>query len=115
MKHPAGHLPVYEALYALNQGFEQALVNFARLQQLGMFQQRDLQNVFRVFVRSTRAWVNLKVVETLQSREQDDWTRLSQLHQDTLMKAKLFVVKKPRKAAGKKRRRKQPGAGSEPV
>src|ERR1700687_5560552 len=113
MKYPAGRLPVYEALFAFNQGFEQVLVHFERLRELGMFQKRELENIFRVFLRSTRAWVNMKVVETLQPRERDDWTHLSQLHNDTLMEAKLLLAKMRRKAAGKKGQRKRRRAKSE--
>jgi len=115
MKHRAGHLPVYEALYAFNQGFEQVLVHFERLQKLGMFPQREIENIFLVFLRSTRAWANMKVVEALQPREQDDWTHLNQLNKDTLIEAKLFLAKKRRELAGKKGQRKRRRAKSEGV
>ena len=48
MKYPAGRLPVYETLFALNRDFEQVLAHFERLQKLGMFHQRELGNIFRV-------------------------------------------------------------------
>ncbi len=115
MKYPSGRLPVYETLFALNRDFEQVLVHFERLQELGMFQQRDLVNIFRVIVHSTRAWANMKVVETLQPRERDDWTHLSQLHKDTLMEAKLLLAKMRREAAGKRGQRKRRRAKSEGV
>ena len=57
----------------------------------------------------------MKVVETLQPREQDDWTHLTQIHKDTLIEAKLFLAKMRRKAAGKKGQRKRRRAKSEGV
>jgi len=113
MTHRATREPVYESLNALNHDFECVLAELARLHELGMFN-RDLANILRIVVKETRAWANFELVEILQQREQADWTRFGRLHNDTLNKAKSFLAKR-RKAAGKKRRRKPRGAGSEEV
>ena len=116
MNHPAGKLVVYETLYALNRDFEQVLAHLERLQELGMFQQQDLENIFPVIVQETRAWANMELVEALQPREQDDWTHFNRLHTDVLNEAELFLKKKKRrKAAEKKGRRKRGGAEAEEV
>jgi len=114
MNDPAGRLPVYESLYALNRDFEQVLADFARLQELGAFRQRDLANIFRVLVQEMRAWANKELIEALKPLEQKDWLHFSRLHNDTINKAKRFLAKK-RKATGKKGRQKRRGAGSEGV
>jgi len=114
MKHPAGRLLVYESLYALNRDFEQVLAHLARLQELGMFQHRDFGKVFPAIIQETRAWANMELVEALQPLEQDDLTYFHRLHIDVLNEDERWQ-KKERKSAGKKRRRKQPGAGSEDV
>jgi hypothetical protein len=112
-KHPAGRLLVYESLYALNRDFEQVLADFARLQELGVFE-RHLGNVFPVIVQETRAWANFEVVEALQPREQEDLTHFGRLHLDVLNEVERWH-KKERKPAGKKRRHKRGGAESEGV
>ena len=123
MKHLATREPVYESLAALNHDFECVLAELARLHELGMFN-RDLANILRIVVKETRAWANFKLVEILQQREQDDWTRFGRMHRrwekklqdpnDVLIEAKLLMEKRG-KAAGKKGRRKRGGAGSEGV
>ncbi len=107
-------LPVYEILYALNRDFEQVLADFARVQELGAFRQRDLANTFRILVQEMRAWANMELIEALKPLERKDWTHFSRLHNATLTEAKLYLAKK-RKAAGKKGQRKRPGAASEDV
>jgi len=123
MTHRATREPVYESLAAMNHDFECVLAELARLHELGMFN-RDLANILRIVVKETRAWANFELVEILQQREQDDWTRFGRLHRrwekklqdpnDVLIEAKL-LMEKQRKAAGKKGRRKRGGAGSEEV
>ena len=123
MKHLATREPVYESLHALNHDFECVLAELARLHELGMFNQ-DLANILRIVVKETRAWANFELVEILQQREQDDWTRFGRLHRrwekklqdpnDVLIEAKL-LMEKQRKAAGKKGQRKRRGAGSKGV
>ena len=110
IKHLTAGLPVYESLYALNRDFEQVLADFARLQELGMFQERDLGNTFRLIVLETRAWANLELVEALQPREQGDWAQFGEL----LNIAARFMEKR-RKRAGKKGQRKRRRAKSEGV
>ena len=108
MKQLAG-LPVYENLYALNRDFEQVLADFARLQELGMLQQRDLGNTFRRIVQEMRAWANLELVQALQPQEPDDRAQFGGL----LIEAALLLEK--RKAGGKKDQRKRRRAKSEGV
>jgi hypothetical protein len=114
MKHRAGRLPVYETLFALNRDFEQVLAHFERLQKLGMFQHRDLGNVFPAIIQETRAWANMELVGALQPLEQDDLTHFNRLHNDVLKEAERWP-KKRRKAAGKKGQRKRRPAKSESV
>ena len=123
MTHRATREPVYESLAAMNHDFECVLAELARLHELGMFN-RDLANILRIVVKETRAWANFELVEILQQREQDDWTRFGRLHRrwekklqdpnDVLIEAAV-VIEKRRKAAGKKGQRKRRGAGSEDV
>jgi len=121
MKHPAGRLLVYESLHALNRDFEQVLADLARLQELGMFQQRDFGKVFPAIIQETRAWANMELVEALQPLEQDDLTHFSRLHIDVLNEAERWQKKerkerkKRKKAAAKKGQRKRRGTGSEDV
>ena len=115
MKYPAVRLAVYETLYALNRDVEQVLVHLARLQELGMFQPEDFGDLFPVIIQETRAWANMELVEALRPQEQDDWTHFNRLHLGVLDAAERFHKKKRRKAVGKKRRQKQPEAGSEGV
>jgi len=107
MKYPARRLAIYETVYALNRDFDQVVVHFERLQELGMFQQQDLGNIFPVIVQETRAWANMELVEALQPLEQDDWTHFNKLHTAVLDEADLFFKKKRRKAVGKKGKRKK--------
>ena len=107
MKYPARRLAVYETLYALNRDFDQVVVHLERLQELGMFQQQDLGNIFPVIVQETRAWANMELVEALRPLEQDDWTHFNRLHTGVLNEADRFLKKKRRKAAEKKAKRKK--------
>jgi hypothetical protein len=109
MKQLAG-LPVYENLYALNRDFEQVLADFARLQELGMLQQRDIGNTLRVLVQEIRAWANLELVGALQPLVQGDWGQIGEI----LLKAARVMDKNRRKEAARKRRQKR-GAASEDV
>jgi hypothetical protein len=107
----------------LNRDFEQALTDFARLQELGVFQ-RDLGHIFSVVVKETRAWANMEMAEFLQMREQDAWAYFGRLHNrwekklrdpnDVLIEAARLMEKR-RKAAGKKGQRKRLRAKSEGV
>jgi len=114
MKHRAGRLLVYESLYALNRDFEQILVHFERLQELGVLHPRELGNVFPAIIQETRAWANMELVGALRPLEQDDLTHFNRLHLDVLNEAGRWQ-KKRRKAAGKKGQRKRRGAESEGV
>ena len=102
-------LPVYEIFYTLNRDFEQVLTDFARVQELDVFQHRDLASAFRVFVQELRAWANTEFLETLQPLEKDDLTYFSRLHTETTNKAKRFLAKK--RARNPERKASESGAG----
>jgi hypothetical protein len=106
LKHPAG-LPLYEALYALNRDFEQVLADLARLDELDAFQEWEFGKRLGVIVQEMRARANLDVVQLLQLREPEDRLEFGEL----LIEAG-YLLENRWKAAGKKRRQKQPGAGS---
>jgi hypothetical protein len=110
MKDLVVGLPVYESLYALNRDFEQVLADFARLQELGMFQEPDLGNIFHVIVQETRDLANVELVRALQPPEQGDWI---QFHGLIIEGTRLLANR--RKAARKKGQRKRRGAESEGV
>src|SRR5258706_2369365 len=84
---------------------------------------RDLETILRIVVKETRAWANFELVEILQQREQDDWTRFGRLHRrwekklqdpnDVLIEAKLLMEKRGK--AGKKGRLKRGRAEAEGV
>jgi len=95
---PVERLPVYEILYTLNRDFEQVLADFARLEELGAFRQRDLANVFRVLVQEIRAWASKELIDALKPLEQADWIHFSRLHDNTINKAKRYLAKKRRKS-----------------
>ena len=121
MKRALGKLRVYEALHALNQGFEQVLEDLERLEKLGLFE-REVFNVLQAIVEETRAWANLDLVELMQAREEQDWARFGRVRyrweqkmkdpNDVLIEAER-LKKRRRKAAGSKRKRRD--AGSEGV
>ena len=106
LKHSPQKLRAYETLFILNQAFEQVLANLRSLQALPFLRREFLQE-FQVMVEETRACVNFELVETMHSREQDDWTRFGRLRQkwekryrdpnDVLIEAKR--LKKLRRSA----------------
>lgn len=110
MKTPSTKLRVYEALRALNHGFEQILVDLGSLQKLGF--RTEFLAACRVIVEETRAWTNFEVVEVLQRREQTDWEHFSRLRHeneklledpnDIRLKAKN-LKRQESSAAGKRR------------
>jgi hypothetical protein len=72
----------YDALFVLNQHFEQVLQNLDRVRQLGLletrFQRKSLQ-ACRATIEETRAWINFEITESLHDREQRDWTRFGKV------------------------------------
>src|SRR5882672_6271356 len=109
MKQPTVGLPVFETLYALNRDFEQVLADLARLQELGGYQQTDLELLI-VIIQETRAWANLDLVQVLQVQEPDERPQFGGL----LIEA-AHLLKKRKEAGKKKGQRKRPRAGSEGV
>ena len=75
MKHAPQKLLAYQTLFTLNQAFENVLADLHRLQRLPFFRLEFLRE-FQVMAEETRACVNFELVESLHSREQDDWTAL---------------------------------------
>ena len=70
-------LHLYEALYILNRGFEATMLGLNRLEELGVFQGKGLDD-YKVAVELTRAEANEELAATLQEYEEDDsayWDR----------------------------------------
>jgi hypothetical protein len=113
MKHAPQKLLAYQTLFTLNQAFESVLADLQRLQRLPFFRPEFLRE-FQVMVEETRACINFELVETMHSREQDDWTRFGRLRQqwekryrdpnDVLIEAER-LKEKLRKSAGKRGKR----------
>src|SRR5436190_23164714 len=80
MKPASQKLRAYQTLFTLNQAFENVLADLQRLQHLPFFRS-DLLREFLVMVEETRACINFELVESLHSREQDDWARVGRLRQ----------------------------------
>src|SRR5713226_337342 len=80
MKATPQKLRAYQTLFTLNQAFESVLADLQRLQRLPFFRPEFLRE-FQVMVEETRACVNFELVETMHSREQDDWARFGRLRQ----------------------------------
>src|SRR5690349_19126540 len=106
MKPASQKLRVYETLHSLNQAFEQVLSNLRHLQDFPFFRREFLREI-QIVVEETRAWINFDLIEVMNSREQDDWTRFGRLRlqyekkrgpTDVLTKAE----QKPRKSSGKR-------------
>ena len=110
MKPASQKLRAYQTLFSLNQAFESVLADLHKLQRLPFFRPAFLQE-FQVMVEETRACINFELVESLHSREQDDWARFGRLRQqwekryrdpnDVLIEAER-LKKKLRKDAGKR-------------
>jgi len=67
-------LRLYEALYHLNQGFEQVLSQLRLLEEFG-FRRKGRET----FVEELRAEINFEIVERLQERELRDWAHFGDL------------------------------------
>src|SRR5260221_11645081 len=80
MKPASQNLRAYQTLFTLNQAFESVLADLQRLQRLPFFRPEFLRE-FQVMVGETRACINFELVESLHSREQDDWARFGRLRQ----------------------------------
>ena len=114
MKRALGKLRAYEALHAVNQGFEQVLDDLERLDKLGLFEREDF-NLFQGIVEETRAFVNCVLVELMQMREEKDWARFGRVRywwekkmkdpNDVLIEAERLKKQRRKKAVSKRRRR----------
>jgi hypothetical protein len=112
MKRALGKLRAYEALHAVNRGFEQVLDDLERLDKLGLFEREDF-NLFQGIVEETRAFVNCVLVELMQMREEKDWAQFGRVRyrwekkmkdpNDVLIEAER-LKKQLRKKAGSKGR-----------
>src|SRR5216684_5874333 len=108
MKHAPRKLLAYQTLFTLNQAFENVLADLQRLQRLPYFRSEFLRE-FQVMVEETRACINFELVESLHSREQDDWARFGRLRQKWEKRYRdpqdvLIEAEKLRKSAGKRRK-----------
>ncbi len=106
MKSTPQKLHVYEALHSLNQGFEQVLTDLRRLQEFP-FLHRQFLRQFQVVVEETRAWANFHVVDFMQGRELDDWTKFGRLRHQW-EKRYLELNDGPTVTRGLKRKRANP-------
>jgi hypothetical protein len=100
----------YDALFVLNQHFEQVLDNLDRLRQLGLLEsrfQREAMQACRATIEETRAWINFEVTECLHDREQRDWASFGKVRRrwekkyedpnDALIKAERLARKLTRR------------------
>jgi hypothetical protein len=77
----AGKFRLYTILYHVNEAFEQILGQLQQLDQRGVGP--HVSNKLEVIVEETRAEVNFELVEYLQQRELNDWTRFGAARQLT--------------------------------
>ncbi len=108
MKPASQKLRAYQTLFTLNQAFQNVLADLHRLQRLPFFRLEFLRE-FQVMVGETRACINFELVESLHSREQDDWARFGRLRQKWEKRYRdpndvLIEAEKLRKSAGKRRK-----------
>ena len=76
-RKPDKDLP-YEALFTLNQQFDQVLETLERLSRLPLFRHRLRRRFIRACeatVKETRAWANFELMHILLSHEERDWAR----------------------------------------
>jgi len=78
-KDTPNKLSIYEALYALNRGFEQVLQELDLLQQSPLFRGNQFIKSCRLAVQETCAWASFEVLEILRDSEESDWARYGQL------------------------------------
>jgi hypothetical protein len=81
-KRKRGKLLIYEALFTLNQEFEQVLETLEGLEPLKTFRprlRREFIRACRVTVEETRAWANFELMQVLQAVEERDWSRYGRL------------------------------------
>ena len=97
---------VYEALAAMNRGFEQVLGDLERLEELRLFPhrwQRNFLKTWRATLEETRAWANFEVVEVLHQREERDWVSFGRTRQRSEKSPELSSeVPVTAKASGRK-------------
>jgi hypothetical protein len=83
-------LLIYEALFTLNQEFEQVLETLERLESLRMFRprlRRKFIRACRVTVEETGAWTNFELTHLMQAVEESDWNRLGRLRRQSAVRA----------------------------
>ncbi len=105
-KRLRGKVEAYDALCAINHGFEVVVANLEKLLTLDVFHRR-VQRKFiescRLAIEETRAWANFEITEVLNSGEERDWIRLGRLR-DTLAEGdrpSKIRVETDRKKVGK--------------
>jgi hypothetical protein len=97
---------VYEALHGVNEHFDQLLVDRQRFADLGLLKPADLKGLASI-IEETRAWINFKLVELMQRREEEDWAKYSHLRMlwerkhedpnDILVKARRLIERRSKK------------------
>ena len=104
-----GRLFIYEALFNLNQEFEQVLETLERLERLSLFRprlRREFVRACRVTVEETRAWANFELTHILHGVEERDWSRFGRLRRQLENPDDVLVAEEKstlRKAGTKKR------------
>jgi hypothetical protein len=100
----------YDALFGLNQHFEQVFQSPERVRRLGLREtrfQREALQVCRATIEEARAWINFEITESLRDQEQRDWARFGKVRRrwekkyedpdDALIKAERLAGKLARK------------------
>ena|SRR5258708_3792620 len=78
VKRPLKKLGAYRSLFAMNRGFEIALLSCAELKKLGFLSHRHLKR-FQAMTEELRAGTNHRVTEAVRDYEERDWARFGRL------------------------------------
>ena len=73
---------IYNALAAINRGFDMTLESFAVLQQAGVLDTAYVQQQTEI-TEEIRAGLNHMILDKMESREEDDWANFGKMRRDT--------------------------------
>ena len=83
LKKPApGRTEAYDALCAINHGFEDVIANLEKLLTLDLFHGRPKRGFLKscqLAVEETRAWVSFEITDVLRGYEETNWASLGRL------------------------------------
>ena len=77
-KSASGKADAYDALCAINHGFEDVIANLDKLLMLDLFHgrpQRGFLKSCQLAVEETRAWASFEITDVLRGCEENDWAR----------------------------------------